>query len=336
MENKTERVRNYIMNEFRENPSILVGCMVGKWKWDVCGRDIIVFTNNVHGCVSRELENDVLNIYYHSIDELERRENYELRITLLNSRFINDPNLSLASLKEELSRREGEVFSEAFRDEILVLLKDLTYAEEALNFGADASAAFWTTVLGYNSIVALNLLNRVQTSPSHLIQQVKENQIFRGTNYFVSIASFLGFEYANSNSYKRIFSTLPTLRKMIELYLSEESFMAKMLLLSPKVKELSRKCIFATEQYMPLNAHVISTKWFVDSVVELYETICLTEKISPFKPKMIEELEKRRRNLYQDASSISNSILQEVNPSYLGKRIEEARELLSWLQKMKV
>ena len=329
------------MNEFRENPSVLVGCMVGKWKWDVCGGDIIVFTNNVHGCVSRELENDVVNIYYHSIDELERRENYELKIALLNSKLLNDPNLSLASLKEELSRRQGEVFFQAFREKILVLLRDLTYAEEALNFGANASAAFWITVLGYNSIVALNLLNKVQTSPSHLIQQVRENRIFKGTNYFVSIAGFLGFEYANSTSYKRIFSTLPILGKMIELHLSEEPFqasgsLAKMLLISPKVKELNRKCAFAAEQYMPLNAHTISTKWFVDSVVGLYETICLTEKTPPFKPKMIEELEKRRKNLYQDTSSILNSILQEVNTSSLGKRIMEARELLSWLQKIKV
>ena len=340
MINLPEGIKNYVLENFTESPSILVGCKTEKWYWPVCGYDIIVFTNNVKSYLLKTMSQDIINIYCHSLEELDNRKNYELKAILSNSVVINDPNLSLAARKEELSKRKGEIFSETFEEHILKLLKNLTYSEEAYNLGAYASSAFWILILGYDIAVALNLLSKIQTSPSHLMQQVRENPVFKETNYFVNVASFLGLEYATTISPKRVFSILDTFKKIVDFYKFEdlpptEFSSTKIPLSNIRMEELARKCDYANAQSMPLNAHIISTKWYTDLTIELYQTVCSMENTPQFKPKIIEELEKRR-NIVGASVNITNPILLEINPTALRKNIEEAKRILYWLKRTKV
>ncbi|MEM3403190.1 MAG: hypothetical protein QXJ17_01360 [Nitrososphaeria archaeon] len=333
-------VNKYLIKKHASDPSILVGCKVGKLQWPVCGYDVIVFTNNVTGQIPVQIDDIILNIYYRTHQELEDRTNYEINIALLKAKILNDPNLFLASLKEGLLKKEKEVFSQAFEDQTLKLLKHLTYAEEAYGLQALYSTAFWLLVLGYDAVVALNILNKELSSPSHLIQQIRENPLFKGSEFFVSIAHFLGLEYATTTSFKRVFSTLTLFMRMTDFYEFENrpptDFSKKPILLSDiKVNELLKKCQFAIEQKMPLNAHIISTKWYTDSVRELYHTVCSMEKVSQFNPKIIEELDLRKNKVTENKLSFSSSILNEINLEAQGKSLEEARRFAYKLKKIR-
>jgi hypothetical protein len=336
----SEDIRDYVITNFAENPSILVGCRIEKWSWPVCGYDVIVFTNNVKNYHLDTVSDDILNIYYHSLEEIDRKKNQELDIILSNAVIINDPNLSLAACKEKLLKRKSELFLEAFEEHLLKLLKNLTYSEEAYNLGAYASSTFWILTVGYDVAAAINLLNRTLTSPSHLMQQVRENPLFKETNFFVNIAGFLGLEHATTASSKRVFSVLETFKKLADFYKFEElpptEFpRTKILLSNIRMREISRKCDFANSQNMPLNAYVAAIKWFIDSTIELYQIICSMENTSQFKPRIIEELEKRR-NVMGGGMIISNPILLEINPSILREKIDEAKRILYWLRKNKI
>jgi len=336
----SEDINKYILENFAENPSILVGCRTDKWKWPTCGYDVIVFTNNVKSYLLKTMSQDITNIYCRSLEEFDNKKNHELNMILSNSEIINDPKFALAARKKDLKEREGEVFSEAFGEHMLNLLKNLTYSEEAYNLGAYNSSAFWILTLGYEMAVALNLLNKKQTSPSHFMQQVRENPIFKETNYFVNIASFLGLEYATITSPKRVFSIFETFKKILDFYKFEElpptEFSNTKILLSDiRMEELSRKCEYAKVQNMPLNAHIISTKWYIETTIELYQMVCSMENMSQFKPKIIEELEKRK-NIVGSNVNISNPILLEISPLALRKNIDEAKRILYWLKRNRV
>jgi len=335
-----EKVKEYVTKRHRSDPAILVGCKAGKWQWPVCGYDVVVFTNNVTGQMPVQLDGAILNIYYHFHQELEDRTNYDISIALLKAKILNDPNLFLVSLKEGLLKREKELFSQAYENQILNLLKNLTYAEEAYGLQALFSSAFWLLVFGYDVAVALNILNKELSSPTHLIQQIRENPLFKGSEFFVSIAHFLGLEYATTTSFKRIFSTLNLFKKMIDFYEFEDKpptvFTRRPILLSDiKVNELFQKCQFAIEQKMPLNAHMVSTKWYIDSVRELYQTVCSMEKVSQFKPKIIEELDLRKDKVTGDKLSFSGSILNEINLDSQRKSLEEAKRIVYKLKRIR-
>ncbi|MGQ9780672.1 MAG: hypothetical protein ACUVQ8_00230 [Nitrososphaeria archaeon] len=340
VQNKIRDIKRRLIEEFGDNPSILVGCRTSKWSWPVCGHDVIVFTNSMKGYQPKVLGDDIVNIYFHPLSELEVQKNYELRTQLPTGFVINDPDLSLASYRNEIAGKSATIFSEAYEDRVLRLLSNLTYAEEAYRLQSYASSAFWILCLGYEITVALNFLGKIHTSPSHLMQQVRENTIFKEANYFVDVANFLGLEYATTTSYKRIFSTLETFQEMTDFYGVKipQSMSAQRIsgnLSNIRLRELYRKCEYALEQKMPLNAHIISVKWFTDSTVELYQTVCSTENISQFKPKIIDELEKRRKNLIPSSASLPTAILQEINPIFLRRNIEEARKVVYWLKRAK-
>ena len=156
----SENIKDYVITNFAENPSILVGCRIEKWSWSVCGYDVIVFTNNVKNYHLGTISEDILNIYCHSLGEIDSNKNQELDIILSNAVIINDPNLSLSAHKEKLLKRKGELYLEAFEEYLLKLLKNLTYSEEAYNFGAYASSAFWILTVGYDVAVAINQLSK--------------------------------------------------------------------------------------------------------------------------------------------------------------------------------
>jgi hypothetical protein len=279
-------------------------------------------------------------VFYHSLEEIDSRRNQELEIALSNALILNDPNLSIAAYKKKISERRREVFSEAFEQYILKLLRNLTYSEEAFSYEAYASSAFWMLTIGYDMAFALNLINKMPTSPSHFMQQMRENPIFKETNFFVDIAEFVGLEHVIASSYRKIFSVVDTFKKLADFYRFEElpptEFpRTKIFLSDNRIEELSRKCEYANSQNMPLNSYIISTKWFIDSIIELYEIICLMEKTSQFKPKIVEELEKRR-NVTGASVSIPDSILLEMDPPSLRKKIDNAKKALYWLKRNKV
>lgn len=340
VQNKVEEVKKFLVGEFGDNPSILVGCRTSKWSWPVCGYDTIVFTNSMSGYLPKIFGDDTVNIYFHSLSELDDPKDYELQTLLSKGFIINDPDMSLSAYKKQVTEKGGKIFSEAYEDRVLRLLNSLTYAEEAYGLEAYASSAFWILCIGYDVAVSLNLLEKTLTSPSHLMQQAKENPVFKEGNYFVHVANFLGLEHVTATSHKRIFSTLETFQKMADFYGARipQSTAAHTIsgqLSHVRMRELDRKCDYAVEQKMPLNAHIISTRWFTDSTLELYRIVCSTENISQFKPKILDELEKRRKNLAPSSSSLSNAILQEINPLYLRRNIEEARKVVYWLKRAK-
>lgn len=333
-----EEVKKYVLDKFGENPVMLIGCRSSKWYWPVCGYDVMIFTNNIVGYDSRKVGENVLNLYYTSYDLLEDRKSYLIWRKLVPGKILNDPNLLLTQFKEEAIKKSGEIFRESYNEQMTILLKYFAYCEEAYEHEAYASTAYWLTNIGYEAVKALNILNKTETSPSHLIQQAKENPLLREPTYFIEISNFLGFEFATQTSYKRILSTLDTIQKFSEIYkvfqLSPtEGYKIPFLLSNPKVEEINKKCEHAINEHLQLNAHVIATAWFIEIVSELYQTICSAENVPQYKPKIIEELEIRRRFIGESAS-LKNSILHEINPYTLKKNIEGARKLIFWLRKV--
>ncbi|MEM0053996.1 MAG: hypothetical protein QXL89_07400 [Nitrososphaeria archaeon] len=332
-----EEIKKYVSEKFREEPVLLIGCKSSKWHWPVCGYDLMVFTNNITGYSSRKIGEDIVNIYYTSYNLLEDKKNYMIRQKLVSGTILNDPNLILTQFKEETLKRTGEVFRECFNEQIMTLLKCLAYCEEAYEHGAYASTAYWLINIGYEAVKALNALNKTDTSPSHLIQQAKENPLLREPTYFIEISDLLGLEFATQTSYKRILSTLYVMQKFSEIYkflqLSPtEGYKILFLLSNAKVEEINRKCDYALKEHLQLNAHVIATVWFIETVSELYQTVCSAENVPQYRPRIIEELESRRKFI-GETHSLKSSILHEINPYTLKKNIGDARKLIFWLKK---
>ncbi|MEM3714249.1 MAG: hypothetical protein QXF82_04800 [Nitrososphaeria archaeon] len=333
-----EKIKKNVLEKFGKDPVLLIGCKSSKWHWPVCGYDLMVFVNNISGYASRKIGEDIVNIYYTSYNLLEDRKNYIIWQKLVSGKILNDPNLTLTQFKEEALKRTGEIFRERFNEQIMILLKCLAYCEEAYEHEAYASTAYWLTNIGYETVKALNTLNKTETSPSHLIQQAKENPLLREPTYFIEISNFLGLEFATQTSYKRILSTLHVIQKFSEIYkffqLSPtQDYKILFLLSDSKVEEINKKCDYAIKEHLQLNAHVIATAWFIETVSELYQTICAAENIPQYKPKIIEELESRRKFI-GETPSFKNSILHEINPFTLKKNIEGARKLIFWLRKL--
>ncbi|MCX8189385.1 MAG: hypothetical protein N3F64_06705 [Nitrososphaeria archaeon] len=333
-----EEVKKYVLENFREEPVVLIGCKSSKWHWPVCGYDLLIFTNNIIGYNSKKIGEDIVNTYYISYDSLEDRKNYMIWQKLVSGKILNDPKLTLTQFKEEALKRTGEIFRERFNEQMLTLLKCLAYCEEAYEHEAYASTAYWLTNIGYEAVKALNILNRTDTSPSHLIQQAKENPLLREPTYFIEISNFLGLEFATQTSYKRILSTLYLIQKFSEIYkflqLSPtEGYKILFLLSDSKIEEINKKCEYAIKEHLQLNAHVTATAWFIETVSELYQTICSAENVPQYKPKIIEELESRRKFI-GETYSFKSSILHEINPYTLKKNIEGARKLIFWIRKV--
>jgi len=333
-----EEVKRYILEKFGENPILLIGCRNSKWQWPVCGYDFMIFTSNIRGYDSRKMGENIVNLFYVSFDNLEDRKSYSIWQKLISGSIINDPNLLLTRFREEALKKSKEIFLELYNEHVLSLTKYLAYCEESYEHEAYASTAYWITCIGYEAVRALNLLNKTDTSPSHLIQQVKDNPLLREPTYFVDITNFLGLEFASQTSYKRIFSTLDIIRKFSEMYKfiqlpPTEGYKITYLISETKIEEMFKKCEHALKEHMQLNAHIIATTWFIETVSELYQTICMAENVPQYKPKIIEELESRRKKLIGEGASIKNSILHEINPYTLKKNIEGARKLAFWLRR---
>ncbi len=333
-----EEIEKYVLEKFRGEPVLLIGCRSSKWHWPVCGYDLMVFTNNITGYSSRKIGEDIINIYYTSYDLLEDRKKCIIWQKLVSGKILNDPNLLLTQFREEALKKTGEIFRECYNENMMTLLKYLAYCEEAYEHEAYASTAYWLINIGYEAVKALNMLNKTETSPSHLMQQIKENPLLREPAYFIGISNFLGLEFATQTSYKRILSTLYVLQKFSEIYkfpkLSPtEDYKILFLLSNSKVEEINRKCEYATNEHLQLNAHIIATAWFIETVSELYQTICSVENVPQYKPRIIEELENRRQFI-GETHSLKSSILHEINPYTLKKNIEGARKLIFWLKKV--
>lgn len=333
-----ENVRSYALERFGENPVLLMGCRTSKHSWPVCGYDFMVFTNNIVGYDSKKVGDDIFNVYYVPLSLLDERKSFMLWQKVASGIILNDPNLLLTGCRDKALKKVNEIFLELYNERVMMLSKYLAYCEEAYEHEAYASTAYWLTCIGYDAVKALNFLNKTDTSPSHLIQQAKENPLLREPTYFVEIAKLLGLEFASHTSYKRVLSTLDVLRKFSEIYKfvqppPGEGYKVSFLLSQAKIEETLRKCEYAVEGHLQLNAHIVATAWFIETVSELYQTVCTAENVPQYKPKIIEELEARRRRIVVEGSSLQNSIMHEINPFALEKNIEGARKLIFWLKK---
>jgi len=167
------RALEKVAAEHEDSPIGVVGCWAKSINYPVCELDLIIISPSRVG-FERRIEQDlILDIRYVDQEDIARRADDLLTLSLTECIIVQDPDLRLASLIDSLKNRAEKVRKNLATKALTNAVSYLGLGKRALKEGCNMSTSFWLLASGYSLLEVLIWAAGDTPRPSHLMKQFR-------------------------------------------------------------------------------------------------------------------------------------------------------------------
>jgi len=277
------RALEKVAAEHEDSPIGVVGCWAKSINYPVCELDLIIISPSRVG-FERRIEKDlILDIRYVDQEDIARRADDLLTLSLTECIIVQDPDLRLASLINSLKNRAEKVRKNLATKALTNAVSYLGLGKRALKEGCNMSTSFWLLASGYSLLEVLIWAAGDTPRPSHLMKQFRAY----GGTYSQSVSSLLGLSEATTTIVKRRLDFLSRCDEAETLGLLERCGLERLL---PTLA--AKKTFYLLEANMVVDAYLYLGYLVVEVLKSIYKS--KAESLPKTKPyKFVEEIENR-------------------------------------------
>jgi|GEM_PF-1780971 len=274
-----------VLDEHGDSPVGVVGCWAKGINHPVCELDLIIILPNGDGDgFERRVERDlIVDIRYVTEEEIARRADGVLALSLTECIILQDPNLRLASLANSLKNQAQQAKRDLATSALTNAVSYLGLGRRALEEGYSMSGCFWLLATGYSILEVLIWAAGDTPRPSHLIKQFRAY----GGAYSETLRSLFGLAEATTTTVKRRLDFLSRCYEAEALGLLERCKLERLL---PALA--AKKVSYLLEANMVVDAYLYLGYLIVEVLTHIYKSEA--ESSPRTKPhKFIEDIEDR-------------------------------------------
>ena len=188
-----------ILDTYRNSAFAVVGCHAVGMERPSCELDVVVVTNERRASSTVRIGDVFLDLVFVTERDILRPTNPEHAVSLARAKTVRDTSLVLStSVAANLAILPASArLSSSGR--LASALKSLSRASEALGKDSVLDADFWLLCASYDYAYSWLLSNEVAPSPSHLLNQLKD-QSSGASKGFESFSKGAGLESASRDN----------------------------------------------------------------------------------------------------------------------------------------
>ena len=194
-----------------EFPIGLGGCHADQTSFDCCVYDIIIFDHTGEPESIIEKNNKFFKIHHCGLNE----NRVEILIQLQNMQILSDDQWELQMFLAKINEKLGSIYNTFTKNSIIESQICLTKAKDGLN-KSDPFVSSWIKSAGYFLTDAILSLNTSRSSPSHMLNTLRNLESTKPNETLALVIDLLGLERATPSLLSRMSKSVIGLSDLVE------------------------------------------------------------------------------------------------------------------------
>ena len=194
-----------------EFPIGLGGCHTDQTNFDCCVYDITVFDHTGESESIIEKNNKFFKIHHCGLNE----NRVEILIQLQNMQILSDDQWELQMFLAKINEKLGSIYNTFTKNSIIESQICLTKAKDGLN-KSDPFVSSWIKSAGYFLTDAILSLNTSRSSPSHMLNTLRNLESTKPNETLALVIDSLGLERATPSLLSRMSKSVIGLSDLVE------------------------------------------------------------------------------------------------------------------------
>ena len=194
-----------------EFPIGLGGCHTDQTNFDCCVYDITVFDHTGESESIIEKNNKFFKIHHCGLNE----NRVEILIQLQNMQILSDDQWELQMFLAKINEKLGSIYNTFTKNSIIESQICLTKAKDGLN-KSDPFVSSWIKSAGYFLTDAILSLNTYRSSPSHMLNTLRNLESTKPNETLALVIDSLGLERATPSLLNRMSKSVIGLSDLVE------------------------------------------------------------------------------------------------------------------------
>ena len=194
-----------------EFPVGLGGCHADHTNFDCCVYDITIFDHTDEPTAIIEKNNKFFKIHHCGLDE----NRAEILIQLQNMQILSDEQWELQMFLAKINEKRGLIYNTFTKNSIIESQICLTKAKDGLN-KSDPFVSSWIKSAGYFLTDAILSLNTSRSSPSHMLNTIRNLESTKPNETLSLVIDLLGLERATPSLLNRMSKSVIGLSDLVE------------------------------------------------------------------------------------------------------------------------
>ena len=194
-----------------EFPIGLGGCYADQTNFDCCVYDITIFDHTDESESIIEKNNKFFKIHHCGLNE----NRSEILIQLQNMQILSDAQWELQMFLAKINEKRGLIYNAFTKNSIIESQVCLTKAKNGLN-KSDPFVSSWIKSAGYFLTDAILSLNTSRSSPSHMLNTIRNLESTKPNETLSLVIDLLGLERATPSLLNRMSKSVIGLSDLVE------------------------------------------------------------------------------------------------------------------------
>ena len=194
-----------------ESPIGLGGCYADQTNFDCCVYDITIFDHTGEPESIIEKNNKFFKIHHCGLNE----NRVEILIQLQNMQILSDDQWELQMFLAKINEKLGSIYNTFTKNSIIESQICLTKAKDGLN-KSDPFVSSWIKSAGYFLTDAILSLNTSRSSPSHMLNTLRNLESTKPNETLALVIDSLGLERATPSLLNRMSKSVIGLSDLVE------------------------------------------------------------------------------------------------------------------------
>jgi len=201
-------IENQGLNDF---PIGLGGCRNLDYFFDSCDYDLMVFDESSSNNQIIPFENDIVTIHHSSLSETNTKKLLQYD----KLKIIQDESWNLKILLSKISEKRDSLFSDFAKNSLIESIFCCQKTKDAIQ-NEDPFAACWQKCASYFLADAISSLNHNSSSPSHMLDLLRNFEKNSTNNHIADILQTIGIERATPTLLERMLKSTIGFSDLIE------------------------------------------------------------------------------------------------------------------------
>jgi len=204
--------KKFIQNqELSDFPIGLGGCRKMDYFFDSCDYDLIVFDENPSNNEIISFEGNLITIYHASLSETNTKKLLQYD----NLKILQDDSWNLKIFLSKISEKRNLLYSDSAKNSLIESIFCCQKTKDAIQ-NNDNFAACWQKCASYYLADAITSLNNSPSSPSHMLDLLRNFEKNSINNHISNVLQTIGIERATPTLLERMLKSSIGFSDLIE------------------------------------------------------------------------------------------------------------------------
>jgi len=204
--------KKFIQNqELSDFPIGLGGCRTMDYFFDSCDYDIVVFDENSSNNEIISFEGNLITIHHASLSE----KNTKKLLQYENLKILQDDSWNLKIFLSKISEKRNLLYSDSAKNSLIESIFCCQKTKDAIQ-NNDNFAACWQKCASYYLADAITSLNNSYSSPSHMLDLLRNFEKNSINNHISNVLQTIGIERATPTLLERMLKSSIGFSDLIE------------------------------------------------------------------------------------------------------------------------